>query len=417
MTSRSVTIVGAGQSGLQLAIGLLEQGFSVTVVSDRTGDEIAAGRVSSSQCMFDEALTHERRLGLDFWGEVCPDVDGISVAVPLPPQDGGNGGFAINWAARLERSAQSVDQRVKMPRFIEEFISRGGEFVVHTATVDDLERYSTESDLVIVAAGKGEIAKLFCRDAERSVLDGPQRALALTYVHGMRAREDFSTVGFNMLPGIGEYFSFPALTTSGPCDIMVFEAAIGGPMDRWTPGISAEQHLETSLGVLRDFLPWEAERCESVSLTDDLGVLAGRLTPTVRRPVATLLSGTPVLGMADVVVLNDPLTGQGSNNASKCAASYLDSIVARGDRAFDAEFQQSTFEKYWEYAQYVTAFTNSMLAPPPPHVLELLGAAGSAPELASRFVEGFNNPTTLFDWFTDPDEARKVLDTSYASSR
>ena len=34
-----------------------------------------------------------------------------------------------------------------------------------------------------------------------------------------------------------------------------------------------------------------------------------------------------MLGLADVVVLNDPITGQGSNNASKCAASYLATIL------------------------------------------------------------------------------------------
>src|SRR5256885_9094396 len=29
---------------------------------------------------------------------------------------------------------------------------------------------------------------------------------------------------------------------------------------------------------------------------------------------------------------NDPITGQGSNNASKCAASYLGAILERGDQ-------------------------------------------------------------------------------------
>ncbi len=59
MSQRSITIVGAGQSGLQLAIGLLDRGYEVRVVSDRTADEIGDGRVSSSQCMFDTALDHE----------------------------------------------------------------------------------------------------------------------------------------------------------------------------------------------------------------------------------------------------------------------------------------------------------------------------------------------------------------------
>jgi hypothetical protein len=63
----------------------------------------------------------------------------------------------------------------------------------------------------------------------------------------------------------------------------------------------------------------EAERCRDIELTDGNGILAGRFAPTVRKPVAKLPSGRCIFGMADVVVLNNPITGQGSNNAAKCA--------------------------------------------------------------------------------------------------
>jgi hypothetical protein len=58
----------------------------------------------------------------------------------------------------------------------------------------------------------------------------------------------------------------------------------------------------------------------------------------VRRPVARLPSGAPVLGMADAVVLNDPITGQGSNNAAKRAELYLAGILEHGDDPFSAEW-------------------------------------------------------------------------------
>ncbi|MGU4174388.1 styrene monooxygenase/indole monooxygenase family protein, partial [Pseudomonas aeruginosa] len=177
----------------------------------------------------------------------------------------------------------------------------------------------------------GEISRLFERDAHRSRFDQPQRALALTYVTGMKPREPFSAVSFNLLPGVGEYFVFPALTTTGPCEIMVFEGVPGGPMDCWGDVKTPEQHLERSRWILDTFVPWEAERCRDIALTDDNGILAGRFAPTVRKPVATLPSGRKVLGMGDVVVLNDPITGQGSNNAAKCADTYLRSILARGN--------------------------------------------------------------------------------------
>jgi hypothetical protein len=262
---------------------------------------------------------------------------------------------------------------------------------------------------VIVAAGKGEIAKLFERDAERSTYDKPQRALALPYVTGMRPRAEHSAVSFNLIPGVGEYFVFPALTTTGPCEIMVFEGVPGGPMDRWGDVRSPEQHLETSVRIVEEFLPWEAERCGDLQLTDDNGVLAGRFPPTVRNPVGVLPSGATVLGLADVVVLNDPITGQGSNNASKCATSYLSSILEHGDRTFDRPFMQDTFERYWDYAQYVATWTNALLAPPPPHVLELLGAAGAHPRIARRFANGFDDPRDFFHWFMDPASAQNYL--------
>lgn len=404
MTQRHITIVGAGQSGLQLGIGLLDAGFRVTTISNRTPEEIAAGKVASSQCIFHNALENERALGLDFW-PAAPTVDGVSFTVPHPELPGEK---AISWASRLDHHAKSIDQRVKFPRFMQEFTARGGELVLEDAGVEELERYTQDSDLVIVAAGKGEIAQLFTRDAERSTYDAPQRALALTYVKGLKSREEYSAVSFNLIPGVGEYFVFPALTTTGPCEIMVFEGVPGGPMDSWK-GLSPEEHLDNSKNLLAKFLPWEAERAADSELTDPNGILQGRFAPTVRHPIATLPSGRQVLGLADVVVLNDPITGQGSNNASKCAASYMDSIINHGGQAYDAPFMQATFERYWEYAQHVADWTNALLAPPPPHVLELLGAATAEPRIAHRFANGFNHPPEFQDWFMSPDKAAGYL--------
>lgn len=401
---RKITIVGAGQAGLQLGIGLVDNGYDVTIVSNRTADEIRAGKVMSSQCMFNTSLSHERDLGLDFWADDCPPVEGIGLTVPSP-----DGDIAFSWAAKLDAPAQSVDQRLKMPRWMTEFENRGGKIELVDAGINELEEYADSSDLVIVAAGKGEIARLFERDAERSQFDKPQRALSLTYVKGLQPQPDYSTVSFNVLPGIGEYFVFPALTTTGPCDIMVFEGVPGGPLDCWGEVSSPEEHLSTAQRLLRQFVPWEAERATDVELTDPNGVLAGRFPPTIRKPVALLPSGKPVLGLADVVVLNDPITGQGSNNASKCAASYLASILEHGAATFDAAFMQEAFERYYSYAQYVATWTNALLLPPPPHVLELLGAAAQHPEIAQRFANGFDDPRDYFEWFMDREKASAYL--------
>ncbi len=400
---RKIIIVGAGQAGLQLGMGLLGAGYDVTVVSDRTPEQINAGKVMSGQCMFGGALAREGAVGLDLWHDECPKLKGVSVTV-------GNGdGRAFSWASRLDAAAQAVDQRVKMPVWMKQFQERGGRLVVKQANIEDVESYAVEADLVLIAAGRGEIGTVFERDRTRSVFDRPQRALAVTYLNGMTPRPDYDAVVFNMIPGVGECVALPALTTSGVCDILVMEGILGGPMDCWSDVTTPEEHLAKVKWVLETFIPWEAERCRDVSLTDANGTLTGRFAPTVRRPIGILPSGAHVLGLADAVVLNDPITGQGSNNASKSAASYLASILEHGDRPFDGDFMTQTFERYWDYARFVTAWTNLLLSPPPEHVLELLGAATTEPRIARRFANGFDDPRDFFDWFMTAESAADYL--------
>ena len=404
---RKITIIGGGQAGLQLGIGLLQNGYGVRIVQNRTGAEIAAGRVLSSQCMFSNALAHEAALGIDFWSNECPPVQGINFIVPNPD---GSGTKAVDWAARLDRDAQSVDQRVKIPRWMDEFERLGGEMVIADAGITEIDGYAAEDDLVIVASGKGEVGRMFARDAARSAYDKPMRALALTYVTGMTPRQPHSAVEFNLIPGVGEYFVFPALTTTGPCEIMVFEGIPGGPMDCWGEVTTPEAHLAKSLDILKTFLPWEYERSKDCQLTDDNGILAGRFAPTIRHPVATLPSGRKVLGLGDAVCLNDPITGQGSNNAAKAAAIYLDRILAHGDQPFDEAFMQGTFEAFWDYAQWVVGWTNMLLMPPPPFVLNIMGTACVEPRLAQRMANGFDDPRDFFPWFADPAAADAYLE-------
>jgi hypothetical protein len=402
---KRITIVGGGHSGLQLGIGLLQKGYKVKIIQDRSAEQIADGRVTSSQCQFNISLQHERDLGFPFWEDSCPPVEGIAFAVAGPDASG----KLIDWEARLDDAGHSIDQRVKIPRWMAEFEHLGGKLEIKSANIDMLEAEAKFSDLVIVASGKGEISKLFERDPERSPFDAPQRALALTYVHGMTPRENFSAVNFNLIPGVGEYFVFPALTKSGPCDIMVFEGIPNGPMDTWRDVKTPDEHLAKSKEILSSFLPWEADRCRDIEMTDEGGMLSGRFPPTVRKPVGTLPSGAKVMGLGDAVCLNDPITGQGANNASKAAAVYLDAILRHGDQPFDEVWMAATFERFWDYAQWVVRWTNMMLLPPPPFVLDIMGSAQVLPNLAGRIANGFNDPRDFFPWFADPTAAYDYL--------
>ncbi|MEV4654419.1 styrene monooxygenase/indole monooxygenase family protein [Micromonospora sp. NPDC049301] len=408
---RKILIVGAGQSGLQLGLSLLAEGYDVTIMSARTPDEIRRGWVMSTQAMFAAALDTEREYGLDLWQEQTPHIEGLQVSLSAPP-----GERALRFSGPLDRYAQSTDQRLKMATWLELFEQRGGTVHYQGVTTADLDGLTKlrRYDLTIVAAGKGDLVGVFDRDPQRSVYTAPQRGLAVAYVHGMTPDPLWPVphVSFNAVPGLGELFVIPGLTLSGPCEILFWEAVPDGPLDLWKDRRDPAEHLKLTLELVRQYTPWIYDRCADVELTDGRATLSGRYTPTVRHPVAELPSGGLVLGMADVVVANDPITGQGSNTAAKCAYSYLGSILERGDQPFDGQWMMQTFERFWESAgQAVTTWTNAMLQPLPPHVQQILGAATTNPTIARRFANGFSDPNDFQNWFMTPDAADTYLAT------
>src|SRR5258708_19037389 len=172
---RKVAIVGGGQSGLQLALGVLQTQYEVTVVSNRSLEQILSGRVSSSQFMFHDSLQNERDLGINFWESECPVTEGIAFTIPGPDKT-----KALFWEAKLDGYGQSVDQRIKFAGWMKEFTRRGGNLLIKEANTQAVDGYGKSHDLVLVASGKREINRLFERDAEKSAYDRPMRAVALT---------------------------------------------------------------------------------------------------------------------------------------------------------------------------------------------------------------------------------------------
>ncbi|MFE3874509.1 styrene monooxygenase/indole monooxygenase family protein [Kitasatospora sp. NPDC059146] len=405
---RRILIVGAGQAGLQLALGLQSHGYDVTLLTDRDAQEVRDGRVLSSQCMFDSALRHERALGLDLWAGAAPRIEGIGLSVGGPDAT-----RVIDWTGRLAAPAHSVDQRLKMSTWLELYAERGGRMEVRRVSAADVEHLAGSYDLVLVATGKGGLASLFERDEERSPFRRPQRALAASYVYGLAPRPDqeFPAVRCNLVPGVGEFFVVPALTAAGPCDILLWEAQPGGPADAFDGLRAPGEHLRVTLELMKAFTPWEHDRARSgVELTDAGATLAGRFAPVVRRPVGELPGGGAVLGVADVVVTNDPITGQGANAAAKCAARYLEAILAHGDKPLDRDFQQAAFDRFWaETGRAVTDWSNAMLRPAPPHAVELFGAAGRFQAVADRFANCFDHPEDVEEWLLDPGKAAAYL--------
>lgn len=405
---RSVAVVGAGQAGTTLAIGLLDRGFRVTLVSDRTAAEVRAGTVMSSQITFSSALAVEDSLGITPLLPPAPPIGAFSYESRRG--DGSTAGFL----AELPAPARSIDQRLRVSTLLEEVERRGGTVLVRSADVRDVEDLAREHDLVVISTGRGGLTSLFEVDAARSPYFEPQRVAALTY---LRRRETADRGGiegpgvlrYTSVEGVGECFTCPGVTTSGACEIVVVEGVPGGPLDRWADVSTADDHLARLQDLLREVFPSQARRLSGASLTDAHGVLRGQITPVVRRPVGRLPSGAPVLGMADVLVLNDPLTSQGANNAVKSAALYLDAI-ASCDGAFDAEWMQRTFDAYWRgWAQWATAWTNSLLRPLRDHQRRILDSAARTPGIARCFATGFDDARTFSPWWFDAVQAQTFV--------
>ncbi len=407
--SRRVAVVGAGPAGTALAVGLLRAGHQVTLVSDRGPAEVRSGRVMSSQITFESALAAEAALGVS---DLLPEAPPITeMAYAGRRADGSVAAFRTP----LSTAARSIDQRVRLPLLLDEVARLGGRVDVRSATPDDLVGLAAEHDLVVVCSGRGGLAELFEIDAARTPYEAPQRVAALSYLQGVEVGDDLR---YHAVDGVGECFSCPAVTVTGPCRIVVVEGVPGGPLDCWDDVATSDDQLERLRGVLVEHFPDEAARwTDTTALVDDQAWLHGRFRPVVRHPVGRLPDGSPVLGMADVVVLNDPVTSQGANNAIKSAASYLEAIDGY-DGPLDEAWMERAFDRFWRgWAQYATTWTGAWLQPLAPHQWRVLQQAGDHPDLASVVASGFDDARLFHPWWFDAEEAERFVDRHVAAER
>ena len=110
---RRIAVVGAGPAGTALALGLLNEGYDVTLVSDRTAEEIRAGSVMSSQITFESALEAETALGISDLLPRAPDIQ--RMAYDTVRLDGSRAAFST----ALPSAARSLDQRLRVPLLLE----------------------------------------------------------------------------------------------------------------------------------------------------------------------------------------------------------------------------------------------------------------------------------------------------------
>lgn len=410
---RKILIVGAGHSGLHLAHGLLDHGYDVTVITSQTSTEIRTRRPAITQFTPPTALEHEREHNLDFWSSQAPRLENFKMLLYADPSSG-----PLGFTGRIGDPGQyavSVDRRVKIADWLEYFEDRGGKVVIHGVTVTDLDYFSRMFDLVVVAVGGGELGELFDSDSSRFSAARP-RVLAQAYVngveHGPGEGEEIGWVGTSAESG-NSVVLMPMLTSDGPCHSLFLGDKRGGTIDVWEDRPAPEEQLRRMKDLLRKYTPEFYERCKDAELVSNDSTLIEHLTPQVRTPVAALPSGGIVLGISDVVITVDPFSFQGWNNSIRCAESYLRSILDHGDRPFTRETLTTMFDRFWEYGLPVQRFTETLSSlwdqELPDYYQELLGATVKYPEVANRWIAGWNYPPDYANWLFDPEAARTFV--------
>lgn len=415
---RSIAIIGAGHAGLLAAHGLVRAGYEVTLYSERTPAEmLSETRPTGSAARTHHGLRYERSLDLGHWDNVAPKLRGTHLTVLQEP-----GNRLLTMTGRFKQPGLAIDLRLQCARWLEDLKARGGEVVIEQVNRARLERIASEHELTLVATGKAELANIFARDPERSPYDRPQRNLAMLITRGGRHGFDgvpFVPIRFSIFVPFGEAFWIPYYHKDhGPTFNMVFEAKPGSAFDRFQGAKNGDEALTIMKELMREFIPWDYAWAREMELADPNGWLVGAITPTVRKPVAELPSGRLVLAIGDAAMTTDPIAGQGANNASYMVQNLVESIIAHGDRPFDAAFLNGTFDQFYERAGHVNnVFMRTLLDPINAAAQELLiaqyGSDGitDTPQqaIADAFSENFVDASILTSAARDIRLARAFI--------
>ncbi|WP_433715120.1 styrene monooxygenase/indole monooxygenase family protein [Nocardia sp. CA-084685] len=351
-STRSAAVIGAGQTGVTAALGLLDAGFDVTLYSDRDQRSLREDVPATGTALeFGETQQAESALGLDTYTGRAPRHTGLSVRIAGPEReeliqfDGHFDGFV----------GVAVDTRLKADERLTAFLERGGRFVVEQVTPDKLDTIAAAVDLTLVATGRGGLSDLFAIDQARTPYDAPQRSLLTVTVTGIghdesvfahRSRAGGAHSGFSIFAEQGEGWWGPYLHKDvGPSWAFLGWARPGSEWEsRFAAADSAESAHRIVQDLYRDFIDWDLpEVLETRVIAEDPhSWLEGAVRPVVRSGVGRTAGGHVVASLGDTSAAYDPIAGQGAQSGL-IQAQRLVAAAAVHEGPFDAD---------WISAQY-----------------------------------------------------------------
>jgi 2-polyprenyl-6-methoxyphenol hydroxylase-like FAD-dependent oxidoreductase len=410
----SIAIVGAGVSGLHLALFLQQHDVPVTIYTDKAADEITGGPLLNTVAHHHHTLERERALGVHHWdadqyGYVCHQHSVVGTPEPM------------RFRGDFDHPSSIIDYRLYLPRLMADYEERGGSMVIGPVDAAAVERIGNEHDLVVVAAGRGS-GGMFAPRPEKCPYDKPQRRLSAGIYHGIAYTEP-KGVGVHMSLGHGELLELPITSREGFATALLFENIPGGDLELLAD-ISYQDDPgafdRTVLDKLRDHYPMCFERVDtgSFGLMGPTDLLQGALTPVVREDYVRLDSGTYALAMGDAHCVVDPVNGQGANSASYSAWVIGHAIL--DDLALDEQFCRRVAREREPFVCGVSDWTN-MILNPEPHVVGLLMAMAQSKPLCDAYTRNFNHPDRQWDAVATPERtaafiARHTADQTLATA-
>ncbi|MCX2713683.1 styrene monooxygenase/indole monooxygenase family protein [Mycolicibacterium sp. J2] len=418
-SGRTAAIIGAGQTGVSAALGLLDKGFDVTLFSDLDQARLRDGvPATGTALILGEAQRAEESLGLNTYLATAPLSTGESVRVV----DGGVEAIAFDgWFDGFRGIA--VDTRLKADDRLTLFQQRGGRFVVQPVDPEGLDRIAAGADLTLVATGRGGLSNLFPVDAARTAYDKPQRRLLAFTATGLsHGPEVFAHRGpaggahntLSVVSDQGEVFWGPYLhKDAGPTWAFLGWAKPGSEWERrFATVTSAESALAVAVELHRDYLDWDLPEVLELRVIeeDPHSWLTGAVTQVVRTGVGHTASGHPVAALGDTAVAYDPIAGQGAQGGLIQAARLVHEAGAH-DGPFDTAWLTAAFENFYDHrARAAQRVTRLFLGDPDFAAYGGLffAAASLSARFASKLVGLLDDPRP-FEGVTSEDAAKGLI--------